>query len=73
MEDQDKIESQAMYHVLEHEILPKYFSRYSNDEWSMLMKSSIFQLGPRFSSTRMVKDYAERFYIPGIMESKGGK
>jgi starch phosphorylase len=73
MEDQDKIESQAMYHVLEHEILPKYFSRYSIDEWSMLMKSSIFQLGPRFSSTRMVKDYAERFYIPGIMESKGGK
>ena len=73
MEDQDKIESQALYHVLEHEILPKYFSRYSNDEWSMLMKSSIFYLGPRFSSTRMVKEYAERFYIPGIMESKGGK
>ncbi len=72
-EDQDKIESKALYYVLEHEILPKYFSRNSNDEWSMLMKSSIFHLGPRFSSTRMVREYVERFYIPGIMQSKGGK
>ena len=72
-EDQDKIESNALYYVLEHEILPKYFSRNSNDEWSMLMKSSIFHLGPRFSSTRMVREYVERFYIPGIMQSKGGK
>jgi starch phosphorylase len=72
-EEQDYIESEALYKVLEHDILPKYFSRHSNDEWGKLMKSSIAHLGPRFSSTRMVKEYAERFYLTGIMNPRASQ
>ena len=67
-EEQDRMESNALYALLEHEILPRYFSRYITEDWSRLMKSSIRYLAPRFSSNRMVREYAERFYIPGIMK-----
>ena len=67
-EEQDRLESKALYSVLEHDILPRYFSRHVTDDWSRLMKSSIRYLAPQYSSNRMVREYAERFYAPGIMK-----
>jgi glucan phosphorylase len=33
------------------------------------MKRSIARLGPRFSTERMVRDYAVRAYLPAMRES----
>ena len=70
-EEQDRMESKALISLLEQEVLPRYFSRHVNEEWSLLMKSSIRYLAPQYSSNRMVREYAERFYIPGILKQKG--
>jgi starch phosphorylase len=55
----------AIYDVLEKEALPLY---YHVDEdgvshaWVRLMKEAMKSVGPAFSSRRMVREYAEKFY-----------
>jgi starch phosphorylase len=68
-EEQDFIESQALYDVLERDVIPMFYHRekknYSQD-WVRMMKNSIIMSGRDFSSHRMLKEYCERFYIPAI-------
>jgi starch phosphorylase len=64
---QDHHDAQALYDVLEREIVPLYYDR--NDqglpaEWIRRMKRSMARLTPRFSSARMVREYVERLYLP---------
>jgi len=66
-EEQDIIESKSLYNTLIHQVLPMYFSRHSHEDWSNLMKNSIQQLGRLCSSQRMVREYAEKYYVPGCV------
>jgi starch phosphorylase len=62
---QDLTESQALYNLLEHQVVPKFYGRTSDGipvDWCEMMRNSIRDLMPRFSSHRMVKDYYDRFY-----------
>jgi starch phosphorylase len=64
---QDQVESEAIYHILEKEIVPLYYDRDINDlprEWISRIKSSIAKLGPAFNNHRMVKEYHEDYYVP---------
>jgi starch phosphorylase len=64
---QDAVESQALYNILENEIVPCFYDRKNGDlpaRWLEKMKASIRMAMERFCSLRMVKDYAETLYTP---------
>jgi len=64
---QDRVESNALYSLLEKEIAPLFYDRDSADVprgWVARMKASMKRLTPVFNTNRMVAEYAERFYIP---------
>jgi len=64
---QDIVESQALYNILENEIIPLYYSRGKDNiprAWIHRMKNSMGWITPRFNTHRMVTEYTEKFYIP---------
>ncbi len=64
---QDHLESQALYDILEKQIIPQFYKRGVDNmprEWIGRMKNCMRQLAPVFNTNRMVRDYAEKFYIP---------
>lgn len=64
---QDQVESEALYHMLENDVVPLFYDRNSSGiphGWIAKMKASMRRLTPVFSTNRMVAEYAERFYIP---------
>jgi starch phosphorylase len=64
---QDWIDSQAMYSTLENEVIPKFYQRDSQGiprQWMEMVQASLRILPPLFSTHRMVRDYAERAYVP---------
>jgi len=64
---QNEVESRALYDLLEKEIVPMFYDRGPDGlprEWIKRMKLAAKELAPRFSSNRMVREYAERFYLP---------
>ena len=68
-EDQDNAESQALFDLLENDIIPCFYERLNDGfprRWIRLMKGSIKMSLGNFSSQRMVEEYRERFYIPAI-------
>jgi starch phosphorylase len=64
---QDSVESQALYNILENEIVPCFYDRKNGDlprHWLEKMKASMKMAMEGFCSLRMVKDYAEGIYAP---------
>ena len=63
----DKVECEALYNILENEVVPLFYSR-SNDKlprgWIRWMKNCIRYCAPEFNTHRMVADYARKFYNP---------
>ena len=65
LEYQDEVESNALYNVLENEIIPLYYERGRDDiprQWVTAMKWSMQTICPQFSTNRMVADYFNKFY-----------
>jgi starch phosphorylase len=63
---QAKADAEALYAILEADIIPEYYTRNSEGipiSWVQKMKKSISLLSPRFTTRRMVKEYAEEFYF----------
>ncbi len=66
---QDYIEGQALYNLLENDVVPCFYDRGHDqlpNEWVRMMKASMRMAFSQFSSHRMVREYEERFYIPAI-------
>jgi len=64
---QDTVESQALYNVLENEVVPLYYSRSADNlprAWLAKMKACVKRVAPRFNTSRMLADYTRRFYAP---------
>ena len=64
---QDQIESVALYDILEKQVVPLFYKRGVDKiphEWIGRMKNCLRKLAPVFNTNRMVKEYAEMFYIP---------
>jgi starch phosphorylase len=63
---QDQLESQALYDILEKQIVPLFYRRNVDNvprEWIARVKNSMRTLVPVFNTNRMVSDYAEMFYL----------
>jgi starch phosphorylase len=64
---QDQVESLALYDLLEKQIVPTFYHRGVDNlprEWIGRMKVCMRKLAPAFNTNRMVKDYADKFYMP---------
>src|SRR5207244_1299994 len=64
---QDNLEGQALYNILEKQMIPLFYSRGVDNiprEWIGRMKNCLRKLVPVFNTNRMVRQYAEEFYIP---------
>ncbi len=70
-EDQDNFEAQALFDILENEIIPCFYDRADGEiphRWVEMMKGSIKMSLATFSSRRMVGDYYEMYYSNAIEE-----
>lgn len=64
---QDWLDSRALYQTLETEVAPRFYHRGDSgipSGWIEWMKASMRELAPRYSTSRMVREYACRFYVP---------
>ncbi|HAH05125.1 MAG TPA: alpha-glucan phosphorylase [Elusimicrobia bacterium] len=65
----DEAEAEAVYSLLEEKIVPLYFDRAPNDVpigWVRVMKEAVASAAPVFCANRMVKEYTDRLYFPGL-------
>ena len=66
-DEQDLVESKALYELLEREIVPRFYDRGRDGlprRWIQMMKTSIMTICPVFNTNRMVAEYTRRFYAP---------
>lgn len=64
---QDWLDSRSLYDVLENQLSPIFYHRVEQGMplgWIAMIKHSLKQLGPFFSTDRMVQEYSRKFYIP---------
>ena len=70
----DAVEADALYDLLEREVVPEFYSR---DEqgiptaWVERMRESMARLTPRFSTNRSVREYTEQHYLPTAAAYRG--
>ncbi len=63
----DAKEAEALYRLLEQEIVPLFYHRDAQGiprEWVAHMRRSMAELTPRFSTNRMLREYTEAHYLP---------
>lgn len=64
----DKAETE-IYNLFEKKIIPLYYRRNRDNVpeiWTHMMRETIINLSPRFSSQRMVEEYITDMYLPAI-------
>jgi glycogen phosphorylase len=69
LEYQDEVEANAIYNLLEKEIVPLFYHRGPDGlprGWIAKMKNSLKALCPVFNTHRMVMNYAEQMYVPAF-------
>lgn len=69
-EEQDIIESEMLYEMLEEEIVPMFYDRGRDGlprRWIQCMKQAIRTIAPVFNTHRMVQEYVDRFYLPNTV------
>ena len=60
-------DSRDLYELLQDQVIPMYYRRNElgiSTDWVRMAKRSIATLLPRFNATRMVMEYANKFYAP---------
>jgi len=63
----DDADAELLYELLERQILPEFHRRDPDGlphGWLARVKASMATLTPRFSSDRMVREYADQYYVP---------
>lgn len=63
----DAAEAEALYRLLEREIVPKFYRRDQQGiptDWIAMMRESMARLTPVFSANRTVREYTEKHYLP---------
>jgi len=73
IEEQDLVESKALYYILEEDVIPTFYKRTKNGlprEWIRMMKETIRQVPPFFNTNRMVRDYFQKFYLSAAEQWK---
>lgn len=70
-EYQDRIDAASLFSLLENRVVPLFYQRGADGlprEWISWMKESMRHLTAAFCTTRMVKDYTERYYVPSAVQ-----
>jgi starch phosphorylase len=63
----DAAEAEALYDLLEREVIPEFYTRNEQDiptAWVARMRESMARLTPSFSANRTVREYTEQHYLP---------
>jgi starch phosphorylase len=63
----DATEAEALYDLLEREVIPEFYTRGENGipaAWVARMRESMARLTPAFAASRAVREYAEQHYLP---------
>jgi starch phosphorylase len=63
----DIAEAEALYALLEDEVIPEFYDRDVNGiptRWMRRVRNSMGSLTPRFSTNRTVREYTEQRYLP---------
>ena len=64
---QDEVESNAIYDLLEKEVVPLFYDRGPDGlprDWIARMKAAVRVVIPRYNTNRMVEEYMEHLYRP---------
>ena len=65
-EDQDRIEGNAIYNLMENDTVPRFYNRGRDGlprEWIAMMKNGIRDMAAFFTTNRMVQQYTDEFYM----------
>ncbi len=63
----DAVEANALYDLLEREVIPEFYTRDEQgipSAWVTRMRESMARLTPQFSTNRSVCEYTEQHYLP---------
>ncbi len=66
----DAIEAEALYGLLENEVIPGFYTRDDNNiprAWVARMRESMARLTPQFSANRAVREYTGQYYLPAAL------
>jgi starch phosphorylase len=69
----DQADGESFYDLLEKEIIPLFYQRDTRGisrGWVAMVKKSISQFAPQFSTHRMLDDYLRQYYYPAAAQSK---
>jgi glycogen phosphorylase len=69
----DAAEANALYNILENELIPEFYDRNEKGfpkNWVKRVRESMALLTPRFSANRTVREYTEKHYIPEAVSYK---
>jgi starch phosphorylase len=73
-ENEDEADAEALYRLLEKEVVPLYYTRDQNGVphgWMRMVKEAIRTIAPAFCGRRMLKDYTRRMYEPAARPPPG--
>ncbi len=64
----DAAEAEALYELLEKQVVPEFYTRNERGipaRWVERIRKSMAILTPAFSANRTVREYTEKYYLPG--------
>lgn len=64
-EHQDELDAETIYSLIENEITDAYYKKDKNGvskSWVKIIKNSISEIAPKFTTKRMLDDYLSKFY-----------
>jgi starch phosphorylase len=73
LELQDRIDSVSIYNQLEKQIIPMYYENTNekfSKHWVEKMKESIKSVTSFFNTSRMLKEYTQKLYMPALEQYK---
>jgi starch phosphorylase len=65
-DERDRLEAESFYELVENEVAPRFYDHHDGVpvRWIEMVRHTLKSLGPKVISTRMVREYTERLYIP---------
>jgi starch phosphorylase len=67
IEEQDRQDSQNLYKTLTEEVIPTFYNRDAHGiprQWIQKIRRAMVTLTPVFNTSRMVKEYTKKYYLP---------
>jgi starch phosphorylase len=66
VEEQDHRDSENLYRVLTEEVIPSFYNRDATGiprQWIARIRRAMVTCVPQFNTDRMVREYAQRYYL----------